>query len=137
MEEVLRARGHEHVAGTHESTFEVTTDDWLTPAGDCIVGVAAERAPAAFDPAFVAACRDADATISVTLSVDGHEQTVRGRGDPALTFESDRSMVVRTSDYVDDRTVCVGADAAATDLDRDLVAALDEDASLTVRLSVA
>ncbi len=136
MEEGLRARGHEHVAGTHESTFEVTTDDWLTPAGDCIVGVAADRAPAAFDQGFVEACQDADATVSVTLSVDGHEQTVRGRGHPDLTFESDRSLVVRTSDYVDDRTVCVDAGAAAADLDRDLVAALEEDASLTVRLSV-
>jgi len=58
MREVIRARGHEHVAATHESTFEVTTDDWLTPAGDCIVGIEADRAPADFDADFVAACRD-------------------------------------------------------------------------------
>jgi hypothetical protein len=135
-EEVLRARGHEHVAGTHESTFEVTTDDWLTPAGDCIVGVEADRAPADFDEDFVAACRDADATITVTLRADGHEQTVTARGDPGLTLESERGAVVRTSDYVDDRTLAVGADAAAADLDRDLVAALGDGAALTVRVVV-
>ena len=136
MEEAIEARGHENVRATHGSTLEVTTDDWLTPAGDCIVGVAADRAPADFADGFVAACRDADARIELTLVADGHRETLRARGDPALTFESDRSAVVRTSDYVDDRTVAVGADAAAADLDRDLVAALAAGANLTVTLAV-
>jgi hypothetical protein len=136
MREVVRASGHEHVAGTHESTFEVTTDDWLTPAGDCIVGVDADRAPADFDDAFVAACQDPSATIRLTVDVAGETHTVRARGHPDLTFESDRSAVVRTSTYVDDRTVAVGADAAAADLDTDLVASLADGAALTLSLSV-
>jgi hypothetical protein len=44
--------------------------------------------------------------------------------------------VVRTSTYVDDRTVAVGADAAAADLDRDLVATLADGVDLTVTLTV-
>ncbi|MFB6135976.1 MAG: DUF371 domain-containing protein [Halobacteriaceae archaeon] len=136
MEETVRARGHEHVAGAHASTLEVTTDDYLTPAGDCILGVGADRAPADFDGEFVAACRDPDATVSLTLAADGHRATVTGRGHPDLSFESDRSLVARTSDYVDDRTVLVGADAAAADVDRDLVAALAAGADLAVTLRV-
>jgi len=136
MDEVIHARGHEHVSAAHASTFEVTTDDFLTPAGDCILGIEADRAPADFDPEFVAACRDADATITATLAADGHRETVTGRGDPDLTFESDRSAVGRTSDYVDDRTVLVGAEFAAEGFDRDLVAALAGGADLTVTLSV-
>jgi hypothetical protein len=124
------------VAGTHTSTWELTSDDWLTPAGDCIVGVEADPTPTEFDPTFVAACRDADATIVATLRADGQEAIVTGRGDPDLTFEDDRSLVARTSDYVDDRTVMVGADAAAADLDRDLVAALADGAALTLTLRV-
>ncbi|WP_247008081.1 DUF371 domain-containing protein [Halorientalis litorea] len=136
MEEVVHASGHENVAAEHASTFEVTTDDYLTPAGDCILGIDADRAPADFDPAFVRACQSADATITVTLDADGHTATVTGRGDPALTFESDRSAVGRTSDYVDDRTVLVDADAAAADLNRELAAALAAGADLTVTLRV-
>ncbi|MFC7155509.1 DUF371 domain-containing protein [Halomarina halobia] len=132
----VRARGHEHVLAEHESTFEVTSDDWLTPAGDCIVGVEADRVPSDLDPAFVEACRAADATVAATLAAGGREQTVTGRGHPDLTFADDRSMVFRTSDYVDDRTVMVAADAAAADLDRDLVAALADGAELTVTLRV-
>ncbi|MFB6309342.1 MAG: DUF371 domain-containing protein, partial [Haloarculaceae archaeon] len=105
MEEVINASGHEHVAAAHDTTFEVTTDDWLTPAGDCIVGVEADRAPADFDPEFRAACRDPDATITVTLRAAGVTDSVRARGHPDLRLESERSAVVRTSTYVDDRTV--------------------------------
>jgi len=136
MQEVVHARGHEHVAATHDTTFEVTTDDWLTPAGDCIVGVEADRAPVDFDDAFVDACQDPEAAIILTLDVDGATQTVRAHGHPDLTFESDRSAVVRTSTYVDDRTVAVGAGAAASDLDRGLITALADGVDCTLTLTV-
>jgi len=136
MEEVVRARGHEHVTAEHGSTFEVTTDDYLTPAGDCILAVEADRAPADFDPEFVEACRDEDAAITATFEAGGHVETVRGRGDPDLELSSERSMVGRTSDYVDERTFLLGADFAAAGFDRDLVAALADGAELTVTVTV-
>lgn len=136
MEEVVRAHGHEHVRAEHASTWELTSDDWLTPAGDCILGVAADRTPANFGPAFTEACRDHEATITATLRVGTHEVTVTGRGHPDLTFADDRSLVVRTSTYVDDRTVMVGADAAAGDLDRSLVATLADGADCRLVLRV-
>ena len=134
--ETVHACGHENVTGTHASTWELTSDDWLTPAGDCILGIEADRVPADFDRGFVEACRDAGARVVATLRAAGHEALVTGRGHPDLTFEDDRSLVARTSDYVDDRTVMVGADAAAADLDRDLVAALADGADLTLTLRV-
>ncbi|WP_227375841.1 DUF371 domain-containing protein [Haladaptatus halobius] len=136
MEETIRARGHENVTARHASTFEVTTDDYLTPAGDCILAVEADRAPADFAPEFVDACRDPDATISVTIEADDHEETVTGRGTSEFAFESDRSMVGRTSDYVDDRTVLVGAEFAADGFDRGLVTALSEGAEVVVTIRV-
>ena len=136
MEEVVRARGHEHVSAEHASTFEVTSDDYLTPAGDCILAVDADRVPADFAPEFVAACQDADATITATIEAGGYTDTVTGSGHPDLSFENERSSVGRTSEYVDDRTVMVEADAAAGDLDRDLVDALADGAEATLTLRV-
>ncbi|WP_135820339.1 DUF371 domain-containing protein [Halostella litorea] len=136
MEEVVRARGHDNVTAEHGSTFEVTTDDYLTPAGDCILAVEADRAPADFDPEFVEACRDENATITATFEAAGHVETVRGRGDPDLELTSERSMVGRTSDYVDERTFLLGADFPAVGFDRDLVAALADGADLTVTVTV-
>ncbi len=136
MEEVVHARGHEHVAAEHASTFELTSDDYLTPAGDCILGIEADRTPADFDRSFVAACQSHEATLVATIEADGHTATITGRGHPELTFENDRSLVGRTSDYVDDRTIMVGADAAAADIDRDLVTALADGADVRLTLTV-
>jgi hypothetical protein len=136
MDEVIRARGHEHVSAEHASTFEVTTDDYLTPAGDCILAIDADRSPADFDPKFVDACRDADATITVTIEAGGYAESVTGRGHPDLEFTNERSAVGRTSEYVDDRTVVVGAEFAAEGFDRDLVTALADGAEATVTITV-
>ena len=130
MEEVVRAHGHEHVSARHASTLELTEENYLTPAGDCILGIEADSTPRDFDAGFVEACRDADATITATLEADGYTETVRGRGHPDLEFANERSLVCRTSEYVDERTVMVGADKAAADLDRDFVAALTDGAEL-------
>lgn len=130
MRQRVRADGHENVTAEHTSTFEFTSDDWLTPAGDCILGVEAAPVPAAFDDRYVEACRSKSAKITATLRVDDATQIIEGRGHPELTFENDRSMVVRTSEHVDDRTVMVRADAAAVDIDRDIVDALASGATL-------
>ncbi len=134
--ETLTARGHENVTGEHASTFEVTSDDYLTPAGDCILAIESDRVPADFDDAFVRACQCRESTITVTLSTEAHTEKVTASGHPDLTFESERSLVVRTSEYVDDRTVAVDADRAAGDLDRELIAALAGGNSVSVTLAV-
>jgi hypothetical protein len=136
MDESFRAVGHHHVEATHSSTLEVTSDDYLTPAGDCIVAIEAEMVPAALEESFVAACQDHAATIELTITAGEHAATVTGSGHPELSFESDRSFVCRTSDYVDERTVMVAADKAAADLDRDLVTALADGMAATVTLRV-
>ncbi|WP_117368749.1 DUF371 domain-containing protein [Natrarchaeobaculum sulfurireducens] len=136
MEEVIHARGHEHVSAEHASTFEVTTDDYLTPAGDCILAIEADRAPADFDPEFVEACRDPDATITFEIEADGHRGAVTGRGDPDLEFTNERSAVGRTSEYVDDRTILLEASGAASAFDRDLVDVLADGAAARITLRV-
>jgi hypothetical protein len=136
LRETVRARGHDNVAAEHNSTFEVTADGYLTPAGDCILGIGADRVPADFDSAFVAACQSHGARVVATVETAGHSERVVGRGHPDLTFESSRSLVCRTSEYVDDRTVMIRADAAAADLGRSLVAELSAGADLTLTLAV-
>ncbi|MCL9814393.1 DUF371 domain-containing protein [Natranaeroarchaeum aerophilus] len=136
MEERISAHGHEHVSADHASTFEVTTDDFLTPAGDCILAIEADRAPADFAPKFVDACQDADATITAMVEVDGMSQSVTGSGHPDLSFQSERSAVIRASDHVDERTVTVNADHGAIGIDDELVDALAAGAELTLTLAV-
>lgn len=135
MNETIHAHGHKNVTAEHTSTLELTSDDYLTPSGDCILGIEADRVPAEFDEQFVTACQQADTAILARLQAGGHTQTLRGRGHPDLTFASERSLVCRTSTYVDDRTVAVGLSGAASSLNRSLVAALGDGAELTLTLT--
>ena len=136
MYQRVRAIGHEHVSAEHTSTLELTSDDWLTPAGDCILGIEASAVPATFDEEFVSACQCHDAAISATIRVDGHEQIIDGSGHSELSFENSRSMVIRTSDYVDDRTIMVESDTAAAGIDREVVTSLEDGAELDCILEV-
>ncbi|MCH7660559.1 MAG: DUF371 domain-containing protein [Euryarchaeota archaeon] len=136
MEEVIHAKGHENVSAEHASTFEITTDDWLTPAGDCILAVEADRAPADFAPGFIEACRDSGATITTTFEAGGYTETIVGRGHPDLAFGSERSMVGRTSEYIDERTFVIGTEDAAEGIDRDLIEALSAGEALTATITV-
>lgn len=137
--EEICARGHKHVSGEHTSTIELTSDDWLTPAGDCIVGVEADTTPAEFSESFIEACRSDNTTITAEFTVETESETltetITARGDSELSFESGRSLVGRTSEYIDDRTVFVGADGAAADLDQALIAPLADGAELTLTLT--
>jgi hypothetical protein len=143
IETTVNARGHANVSATHASTLEVTAENFLTPAGDCILGVEADATPADFPQSFREASRSHEAELTLALEAEeegseaNHTETISGRGHPDLTFESDTSLVVRTSEYTDGRTVMVDAGKAAADLDRDLVAALAAGADLRLCLRVA
>lgn len=141
LSEIIHARGHANVSASHTTTLEVTSDDWLTPAGDCILAVDANRVPADFDTEFIQACQHPDAKITATITVESetagtYTEKITGSGSPQLSFENDRSHVARTSTYTDDRTVLINSDIAAADIDRDMVDALSAGADLTLQLSV-
>lgn len=136
MEFTVTATGHENVTATHASTWEVTTDDYLTPAGDCILAIEADYAPDEVSREFVDACQDSDAEITARFEAAGHVDVVIGEGHPDLEYTNERGFVGRTSDYVDDRTVMVNADKSAMDLDRGLVDALADGAELTMTMAV-
>lgn len=136
QEEVVHAKGHSHVQATHSSTFELTSDDWLTSAGDCILGIEADRTPTVFSESFVKACKSQQAKITATFSVGNYREQITGYGHPDLTFTNDRSLVGRTSTYVDDRTIMIRTDKAAKDIDRALIAELKDGAAMTCVLKV-
>ncbi len=125
MEELV-AWGHPNVRATHRSTLEITKEDFLTPRGDCIVGVRASKSVADFSREFKKAARSPGSIITMRLEVDGLVETIVGRGHPSLTFRDEKSLVVRKSSYVCGRTLMVMADKAAIDLNREMVRKLQD-----------
>ncbi len=132
---VFHARGHENVRATHRTTLEVTREEWLTPRGDCIVGVASEAGARDLPGWLREAASDPGTVIVMVLCAGGVCDSVAGRGDPGLTLDDPDRIVVRRSTYVDGKTLMVEASKSARGLRRDLVEALRRGERLTVAVS--
>lgn len=119
--EVIEARGHENIRATHKSTFEITRDPTLTPRGDCIIAVSANKACADLNPQFKSALKSPGARVRIAIRCGEIHTVVLARGSPELILSDPRSIVVRRSSYIDARTLAVKANKAAADLPRALI----------------
>ena len=134
--EVIRARGHRNVRATHRSTFEITRDESVTPRGDCIIAVAADKACADLNPHLKSALRARNARVEILIQCAGTTVTVRALGSPNLVLSDPRSIVVRKSQYIDARTLAIRANKAAADFPRPLVSLLRRGEPVLVTVSV-
>jgi len=122
-EEVAFA-GHAMVRATHGRTIEITTEEHLTPRGDCIIGVGASKGIAQLSPAMKSALRSDGARVKITIVAPGGEFSFRAMGSKDLTFESPTDMVIRRSSFVCGRTLAIQAESSAREIPRGLVGTL-------------
>jgi hypothetical protein len=123
------------VTSAHPTTIEVTTEDHLTPRGDCIVGVGSSSGCAQLDEKVKEGLRRKGSRVTVRLVVGSHAFRVKAEGDPRLELSDPSDIVIRRSDFVSDRTLAVHADAAARDIPREMVRLL-RDPSTVGRLEI-
>ena len=129
------AYGHPNILAAHKTTIELTREDFLNKTGDCIIGVRADTSLADLDNGFKELLRRGK-RIRISLECNGLKDVITARGDPRLTFKDKTSMVIRKSDYICDRTLCVRADKAAKDLDRNLIEELRKGGELHADLEI-
>lgn len=120
IKETIICYGHENVRATHRSTLEITKEDYLTPRGDCIICIKATKSLKELSDELKEALKKG-AKIKIRIIVDDIVDELEAFGDERLSFESDVSMVIRKSDYVDGRTLAIRANKAAKDINRELV----------------
>jgi uncharacterized protein len=116
--------GHPMVRAAHGTTIEITTEEHLSPRGDCIIGVGASRGVAQLSPRMKEALRSEGRRVRLTILAPGGEFSFTARGSRGLTFESPTDIVVRTSGFVCGRTLAIRADSAARGIPRAIVASL-------------
>ncbi|MFW9805239.1 MAG: DUF371 domain-containing protein [Candidatus Thorarchaeota archaeon] len=117
----FKAYGHENIVGEHKTTVELTSEDFLTKQGTCIVGVRAEITLNQLDSRIKELAALSGTKIVLNMSIDGLTEVVNGTGSPGLTYTDTTSMVARTSTFECERTLMVNADKAASDLNRDFI----------------
>ncbi|MDG7010555.1 MAG: DUF371 domain-containing protein [Nitrososphaerota archaeon] len=133
--DVVTFKGHAMVRSMHPTTMELTTEEDLTENGDCIVGVGASKGCAGLDVRVREKLRRSGSMVTIRLVAEDESFELRARGDPRLLLSHPHDMVIRRSDFVSDRTLALGADAAARDIPRRLVALL-RDPKTTGRMEI-
>lgn len=136
VRETIRCRGHALVSARHPTTFELTAEPHLTAAGDCIIGVGADKGAAGLSDAFRAALRRESAVLVTTLRCNGLQVEVRSEGHPGLVLDHPTDLVWRRSEHVCGRTIGIRSDYVARTLPRELVERLRAGEALEAELVV-
>jgi len=120
--EVVKFRGHTNVRALHKTTLEITKDTELTPRGDCIIGVAANKALKEFNEGFKRIIRNRNSLLIVVLITSrGHYDILVAKGDERLTYDDKRKIIIRKSTYIAGNTAGINANKASADLNRELI----------------
>ena len=120
VKENIVAFGHSNIQAVHPSTLMFTKERHLTRAGDCIVGVAADKAAADLSKTFKDALRKSNAKLTVIINADGLTEQINASGSPKLILSHPTDIVIRKSVYISDRTLAINADKSSNDLPREL-----------------
>lgn len=108
---VITGRGHPNITARHPTTIAFTRDKEITHRGDCFVAVDCHWEAT---PAFLEKLRRAK-KVEITIECSGKMALITASGHPGLTLDAN-DLVVRKSDWVDPRTLAIGADKSAKDL---------------------
>lgn len=132
MDEIA-CRGHPNVLAKHRTTLEVTTENYLTKRGDCIICVEASKGANSLSVEVKGILKSGGYGYLV-VKTQNFLEIVHGRGSPELTMTSPVKFIVRRSSFISDATVMIGADKSAGDLRRELVNELKGGGSVRVFL---
>ncbi|MFN3267666.1 MAG: DUF371 domain-containing protein [Zestosphaera sp.] len=120
--DVVSFRGHPNIRATHKTTFEITRETYLSPRGDCIIGVNADKGLADLSQELKRVVRSKDSVILVLLVDElGEYDLVLGRGDPRLELSDEKRIIVRRSTHVSQNTLAILSSKSAADLKRSLI----------------
>lgn len=129
-EEKVTFLGHQNIRCLHDRTIEITKVPSLSTKGDCIAGVSASKACNDFDGEFKAKLSEIGRRVNLEITVDRTTFRMYGFTDRRLTLSHDHDIVIRKSNYVCPRTLCVLCNKASSDIPRELVMKLQNPATL-------
>ncbi|MEM1707241.1 MAG: DUF371 domain-containing protein [Sulfolobales archaeon] len=122
--DVVTFEGHVNVRATHPTSLEVTRDDYLTPRGDCIIGIKSSKGASDLRQCLKDDLKRGGTLLGIIVTNSGLFDYFVAEGSERLTLKNARKLIVRKSHYVDDSTIGLRSNKSSRDLDRALVEAL-------------
>jgi uncharacterized protein len=129
-EETVAFRGHRNIRCLHDKTIEITKEASLSTKGDCIAGVSATKACNDLDTDLKARLLEPGRRVNLELIVSDITFRMYGYTDNRLILSHDHDIVIRKSNYICPRTLCVLSSKASSDMPRDLVTKLQNPATV-------
>ena len=124
MEYSFNCYGHENITARHKTTLEFTKDRDLSLKGDCIIGVNADFSLPQLKN-FIKSIDNNKITIIIETmnNIDKNNNKIIEKINAEINpcFNSDKDIVIRKSDFRDERTLAVKADKAAYELSSELI----------------
>ena len=119
LDEII-AQGHPNVLGTHRTTIEITTEDFLTTNGNCIIGVMSSKSVNDYNPKLKEAIQNG-IKIEIEMVAGPFREKIVGVGHKDLTLLNTVSMVFRLSEFKSDRTALINCSKSSIELNRDFI----------------
>jgi uncharacterized protein len=118
--------GHPNVRSLHAKTIEITKDEHLTPRGDCIIGVRANKACEDLDEALKHRLKSNSAVVRIEIMVGDESFIITGMGDHRLSMLNPHDIVIRRTNFACPRTMSVLCNKASSEVPRKIVETLQD-----------
>ena len=125
------AYGHPNILATHKTTLEFTKDKDVSLKGDCIVGVNANFDLKKLKQFIKKSIKYNNKKITIiikTTTKNNKSKKILEKISAELntSFDSNKEIVIRKTNFISERTFAIKANKAAFDLNRDLIKFLKE-----------
>jgi hypothetical protein len=124
VQDEVKFYGHPNIRLLHPKSIEITKGSSLTPRGDCIIGIKADKACADIKESIRRGLKSSSAIVKIEVIIENESFIIKGRGDDRVTMLNPHDIVIRRTNFVCPRTMSVLCDKASSDVPRELVSLL-------------
>jgi len=113
--------GHKNIRSLHARTIEVTKDPHLTLRGDCIIGVNANKSCSDLASDMKNKIKTNHSFVEIELIVEPFNIKIHGFGNDDLILTHNHDIVLRKSEFICNRTLCLNCNISAIHIPRKIV----------------
>lgn len=121
LTEEIQFCGHKNIRSLHSRTIEITKDPNLTLNGDCIIGVSATKSCSDLTSAIKNKIRRNQSIVEIDLIVEPFSIKIHGIGNDNLLLTHLHDIVLRKSNFICDRTLCLSCNVSAIQIPRKMI----------------
>jgi uncharacterized protein len=118
--------GHPNIQSLHLRAIEVTKNPNLTLRGDCIIGVRASKACKDLNPSLQRLLKKEDSVVRLSIITGNLFYRLNAFGNSRIMLLDAQDIVIRKTNFVCSRTLCVNSDKASLDITREIIRSLQD-----------